>query len=976
VGADGRMLRRLVGLGDPIYLSPLFNGRFLLVEREHSRILVLDLDGNVHRNWQPAPGAPEPFAATILPSGNILYAAELSGAAEIDPDGNIVWQVEDFGYPVTAAIRMPDGSTLLVTRNRAHKLFRVAAGSSDPEPIEFPPGDGTGHWTRGIAATPDGAEFLLWDMGWPTVYRLTLVGDRVEVLNEVELHRVQHLTPDQAGGFAFSIELDFNPGHWRPETGIRRFPVLYETRGIAAGPEQGQHILAFQRKPDASWPESRPLPRPGPVSWWFVGMWVVAGVLLSLGLNTLAWRRGRGEELSTNPATAVAAPDARRVPLTVWLVAVTVLGAGLALAARGNHLLRFGFQSGWLPLFAGGAVLAALVLELWRRSVARAPDPFWRATLLATPQIKTPLSLGIGAAIAVGGCAALFWMRVSRASATHQAGLWFALLILLLGMSALSPIPPWRRLQEVDWRFWGWLSLPVAIAALTGLYRLRDLPVHNHFDNVFYSTAVITFLEGRYSSIWDFGFIPGPRIGLLPSMTGIALAGPGELGFRLGSALFGITGVVAVALLGRCYRDRWTGLLAAVLLAGSIPYIHFTRTGANGDAAVASLWVITLFALAVRHGKAGLWILAGLASGFSFYLWVGARIGLVACALGGLLIGVRSPRAVARRWFGPPLMVLAFAVWIVPLVPQWIDDPQEAFPRAEESLEVFKPSSGLEAERIINSFGVPFAKSFGWFFVTVDNSTHGTLSPGCNEVEAVLLAVGLFIVLIEGFSLNVIFALQIFLVLLTMGAFAGSPPWYTRMLPSLPIAVVLMSRTVVAIIEVVGRVPRHRKRILLTAITTVAVIVASPAVNMQTYARAEWTGDGVGPLHSMTVLGRRLRELGPDYHHYLVTTASGEWSADARKSNGTFGVMLPYIWDLHASEVRQLADLLPLSGEEAATIAIQSRRIETDLAEIKRWYPEARVEELYARKGFLSAGLVIIEEEYARRVAEATSGEN
>ena len=230
-----------------------------------------------------------------------------------------------------------------------------------------------------------------------------------------------------------------------------------------------------------------------------------------------------------------------------------------------------------------------------------------------------------------------------------------------------------------------------------------------------------------------------------------------------------------------------------------------------------------------------------------------------------------------------------------------------------------------------------------------DNSTHGTLSPGCNEVEAVLLAVALFIVLIEGFSLNVIFILQIFLVLLTMGAFAGSPPWYTRMLPSLPIAVVLMSRTVVAIIEVVGRMPQRRKRILLAAVTTAAVIIASPVVNMQTYTQAEWTGVGVGPMPSMTVLGRRLRELGPEYHHYLVTTTSGEWSCDARKSNGTFGVLLPYIWDLHASEVRQLVDLLPLPADEAATIAVQSRRIETDLAQIRRWYPEARVEELYAR---------------------------
>jgi len=974
VDGSGRILRRLIGLGDPIDLSPSVEGTYLLVDGQRSRILEIDLEGHLLWSWRPD-GAPAPFAAVKLLSGNVLYAADRFGAAEVDPDGNVVWRIDDLGVPVNSAIRMPDGSTLLVTRNRDHKLFHVPPGGTEPRPIPFEPRDGSGHWTRGIAARPDGSEFFLWDMDWPTVYRARWTGEGVEVLDEIELHRVQHLTPDGDGGFAFSIELDFQAGHWRPDTGIRRFPVLYETRGIAIGPGPGEHVIAFRREPDASWPESRRPPERSPVSWPAVGVWAAAALLLSIGLNLLAWRRASRSAAVQAAAGPRPAAQVRRVSPPLWLAAVGALTVGLALAARGNHLLRHDQRAGWFAFLLCGAVLAAGVLELWRRTIVRSPDPFWQATLAARPRIETPISLGIGAAVVAVGCGVLFWARSSRVSATHEAGLWLALVILLLGMSALSPTPPWRRLQTVDWRFWGWLGLPVAISGFTELYRLRDLPVHIHFDNVFYSTAVITLFEGRISGIWDFGFIPGPRIGLVPSMIGIGLAGPGELGFRLGSALFGITGVVAVALLGRCYRDRWTGILAAVLLAGSIPFIHFTRTGANGDAAVASLWVITLFALAVRHGKAGLWILAGLASGYSFYLWIGARTGFLACALGGLLIGIRSPKAVARRVSGILLMILAFAVWIVPLIPSWLDDPQAAFPRAEESLDVFKPSTGVDAERFVESFGVPLAKSLGWFFALRDNSTHGTLSPGCNEAVAVVLAVGLVIVLIEGFSLNVIFALQIFVVLLTMGAFAGTPPWYTRMLASLPIAMVLVARTVVAIAELVGRGPRGRAPGVLVAAVTAVVIIASPVVNMRTYTTAEWTGVDVGPLPSMTVLGRRLRDLGPEYHDYLVTTASGEWSCDARKANGTFGVLLPYIWNLHATEVRDLPARLPLPGDEAATIAIQSRRIEQDLAEVKRWYPKARVEELYARKGFLSAGLVIIEKGYAMEVANLARGE-
>lgn len=975
VDADGATVERVTHLGEPTDLSWLRNGHLLVVDRAGGQLVEVDLEGALHWQWRSPPGGQRPEEASELESGNLLVAAGRDGAFEVDRSGAVVWRVDGLELPVNSAIRRPDGSTLLVTRDRDRKLLLAPAGGGAVRELAFPAGEGVGYWTRGAAWTADGAEFLLWDIDWTAIYRATLTDDRVVVLAADEMYRLKRVTPDGAGGFVFTVEFDLVGGHWRPGQEPHRFPLLFRPNDIVPGPGPDRCLVAYRRQPDVSWPESRPGRQvPAPVDWKVAGRWALGGLVLAAAGYLLVRWRGPGVVADTATAPIDHEPQTRRATAALHLAVVVAATLGVALAAVGNERLRDHFRPGWLPLFAGGAVLAAAAVELWRRRALGDRDPFWSATIEArTAGAETTVLVGAGV-LTIAGCALLYRWRTAGAPATDQAGLWFALVGLMLGLGVLSALLPWRRPRPADWRFWAAMTVPLGIASVTLFYRLDDIPGHLHFDNVYYASAALRLIEGRFASIWDFGFVPGPLIGLLPPLAGFALAGPGELGFRLGSALYGLSGIVAVALLGRCYRDRRTGILAAIFLAGSVPYIHHVRTGANGDAAVAALWMLTLFALAVRRGSPGLWILAGLAAGYTFYLWVGARVVVVSCAVGGLVVGARSPRTVARRWLGLALMVVAFAVWIVPLVPMWVASPEAMFPRAQESLEAFKPRDGFDWQRTASSFGMPLARSFGWFFVMPDNSSHGTISPGCNDVEAVLLAVGLVIAMTEGFSLNVVFLIHVFIVLLTMGAFAGSPPWYTRMLPTMPVAAVLMARATLALVDVLRGRPGPR-RALPVALAVLLVIVAGPVANMVTYSRAELTGAGAAPFPSMTSVGRRLRELDPKMHHYLVVTGSPDWSADGRSGAATFGVLKPYVWDLHVSEVREPETILPLDADEGATFSIQPDRLEQDVAKLRRWYPNARVEELYARKGFLSAGLVIVDREQVRaaRTASGTS---
>jgi hypothetical protein len=968
VGIDGALSARIGNLGAPISLTRLDGGWYLVVDKDHRRIVELDLDGRTRWEWRYHHGRPRPVSAYQLPNGHILFAAGHRGAVEIDRSGAAVWRAPGLGLFVASAVRLPDGDTLLAIRHSAHSLFVVGPDGRDPVELAPPGAGGHGHWTQAAPAVSDGSELWIWDPDWPDAHRVTVRDRRLDVLESVPVWRAVHLTQTPTGGLAWGGDLDLALRLRAPDETVRQLELPFPITGIAPGPGPGELAITYQRIPDASWPESRPLrDGPHPASARQLAPWLAAGLLVVAALQALAWQRPRGAPVLGGPPSRLE-PAPRPIPWPAVVVAIVSAAGGLVLVRHGMQQLRSDLASGWLVPVVGGAVGCALILESWRRLVLRRPDPFWAAATAARPHLEAPVAIAVGAAVVVAGSAVLGWWRAVSAEASAQLGLWIMLLLVTLGMAFLSEPRPRQWNLSVDWRFWAAMAIPVAVASFTMLHRLRDIPAFLHFDHVYYATSALDLLEGRFRSPWDFGFVPGPLVGLVAPAAGLALAGPGQVGFRLGSALLGISGVAAVGILGRCYRDRRTGVIAALLLAGSIPYVHFSRTGANGDAATISLWTLTTFALALRTGRQRWWLLTGALAGLCLYLWPGARVAVLACCVAGFLLAVRSPRAAARRWFGPPLAILALAVWVAPLVPTWVADPATLAPRAEVSLEVFKPSTGFNWPAFSDAFGEPLARSLGWFFVLPDNSTHGTVTPGCNELEATLLAVGIVLVLIEGFSINLLLAAQLAGVLLFLGAFGDGPPWYTRLVPSMPIAVLLMARTAVGTLDLLATRARSVRALALAA-AVAGLLLLSPVANLARYVEAEDTGVGTLPQHAMTSVGRRLHELGPSYHHYLVTTGSLEWSCDAERANGYFGVLLPYIWDLHVSELRDLPSRLPLPAGEAASLVLQSGRAEADLAAIRRWYPDAEMEELHDRHGARLAAVVVLEQ----RVVDAAA---
>jgi hypothetical protein len=304
-------------------------------------------------------------------------------------------------------------------------------------------------------------------------------------------------------------------------------------------------------------------------------------------------------------------------------------------------------------------------------------------------------------------------------------------------------------------------------------------------------------------------------------------------------------------------------------------------------------------------------------------------------------------------------MLASFLVFLAPLLPMWEQNWRLAFPRADESMEAFRPSSGVNWGRMKQSVGEPFVRSLGWFFVVPDMSTQGTLTPGGNRLEATLFAVGIGLALLGGFSLNILLLAQLVFGLVILGAFGGSPPWYTRLVPTAPIAAVFAAAVLAAFVR---RIPSASARLRNLAMAfAVLLALASAAWNLVAYVRYE---NGLGPPYrsaEMTFIGRRMKELGPAYRFYLVVTKEPYWTVDYARANGRLGELLPFIWNLRVTEIHELESRLPLPAGEQAAVVLRPARFEEDLALIRRWYPGAVIEEIRDFQRIPVAGLVRIE---------------
>lgn len=945
----GTSVRRFVGLGRRLDLTVSGPDELLVSDPTRGQVLRVKSDGTVLARLD-VPVRDQRQAVRVTRGGGMLVAAGQAGVLELDGSGELRRQIPSpvRGLFASAAIQLVDGSLLMLFHRHDEGLFRLfhlPTGDGDASEVVLPVGQGELRGFTTVRWLLDANGLVLkYDQGCQ-VFSIQESPVSFALQESFELDHPLFVSLLDAGDVLVS-EGDHFIRRFRKGVSQDSFQVIHKPTSAVFMPAQQLYLIAYDYTEDQVWPDWREaLEKAPPFPWVRFSLWILGGAVASGLLISLVGCQRRRQHDGVGTAQDVPESSASGCRLDARLAVALVL-FGIALAGYGDHLLRSRAGLGWLAPYLLGALLAGVVCRLARPRPARAD---W----LCASGIVGPWRLAVWlAGIGVAGSALVFYWGYQGIHYADRVGLWTALIVIVLAVCAGDPRTYWKRVSG----HLPYLIVPVLVGLVTVGYRLRDVPANCHFDFTFYVLAGLDVLDGLSSSIWDNAFVPVPVIGTFPEMLGTMIAGRTELGFRLGNAVFCLSGVVAVYVLGTVLRGRVAGMLAGILTAGNLAFFHFARLPSNGVSAVAALWVLALFAAALKSGSWRLWTLCGLMSGFTFLLWPVARVGPVAVfGFAVLATFVHFGRA-RRHWLGPVMLAVTFLVVMSPVLPTWVRAPMLALPRVNESMTVFNAAEGWRTGPLVESFGEPLLRSFSWFFNGHDRSTQGSLSPAFNSLESVLFSVGLVVIVLEVFSASTLLLMLLGVTLVTCGAWAGSPPWYTRLLPTAPIAALLMALALDSILAWIRSRRSRTVSVVALVIVTLGALVSSQH-NFGRYQRYETGATSHYPMMEMVAIGRRMRELGSGYDFYLVTTHRPDWGV---RYSSRFGELLPFIWDLRIGEIRDPLRRLPERGERPLAIFLQAARVDQDLAIVREAYQRVEVEEVKAFSGEIRAVLAVI----------------
>jgi 4-amino-4-deoxy-L-arabinose transferase-like glycosyltransferase len=548
----------------------------------------------------------------------------------------------------------------------------------------------------------------------------------------------------------------------------------------------------------------------------------------------------------------------------------------------------------------------------------------------------------IAATLLLAGGSALFWLERRGGHEAVAVALWIALqavavVAALLEAPRRPPADPSARLKTA--------LLAAALVVLGGLvigWHLATVPQDVHNDVGATVEAARALEEGR-RGLFQPGYaeIPGP--GSLPTAVSLRLFGNTMVGGRAGAAAVGILAVLGVFALGRELRNERTGFFAGLLLCGSVPFVHYARLTPFGEVTAFSVWLLWGVLKAARADRPAAWLAAGVLGGWGLLLFYSARVSLVGAVVAAALLLLRPLRNAPRRLALMPLFVVGMAAVLSPVVPVWIERPEALFHRMAESFSLYDPATGFHPEVLGRVAGEPAVRTLSMFWPVLspekggDLAGQGTLGSAMGPVEGVLLAAGLLLALVDGWETAVLLLVWLAIMLLGCGVFAQATPWYSRLVPVMAVAALLMARAADALVSLVPA--RGAWRRIAAAAAAAAIFISVTLPNVRRYVRFE---EGRSP--SIYTAFRLAADRLPAGTRICCVTFE---RPDFTCRHPSFG---PFLARPRTGDVSNLADVLPVPAGQSAAFFIPLERFIPDprdpkllIEEIRRFHPDATV---------------------------------
>ncbi|HUS94248.1 MAG TPA: methyltransferase domain-containing protein [Patescibacteria group bacterium] len=688
----------------------------------------------------------------------------------------------------------------------------------------------------------------------------------VEALHALEWGHIQGLP---------SAFLHFLTGHWilAPwKSSLRITEQWLRPYYEEVAPDNGVYTLIVARKVStnpvsAIMPLARALTYQDPIS--------IQAIERPRAYAELPLDQNEGEEHV--PGALAGSADDRSSAKVSWTespsVTLILLLACLAGIFIGQTMLRNSdsFQSAVLPWFGLSLVALILLITQSKRHLSDVPVPSRETQIWRVSQKQWLLLLALIFVIIAD--------RLTTNARTPQAT---ALgLLVWLGAIALSFYCLWDgKLEHVHPRALfisgpRWEPFVVLLLFLVPLaLRMGALSTHPYIlsgSEASLGLDAAAVISGQLRDPFAAGWLSNPTLPAFLMALPVKLLGQTTLGVRILSPIIGSLTVVATYYVGRMFWGPLSGLLAALLLAGSHVHIHYSRIG------LTNIWdpfilvmTIGLVYLAWTSKQRFIWLIAGLFVGFSAYFYTTSHL-MPAILLGAALyMFSRGSELTENRRHIATAAFLAIIV-ALPQLFYYQANPEVFFDRYR-TLGILQGNwlvqemarSGENAAGILTK---QFAQGILAFNFGIDRSNSYTPGiPILSFVSSVLLLLGLGLALVKIASFkNALLILVFFATTVIAGVLLIDPPSSHRLLIALPVICLLIASALLWLAEKFVETTHISSRFV--APTLIAIVLLLAIIDVSFY---------FGRYRVEAIYGDRNTEVAYRISNYL-NNLDGQW---------------------------------------------------------------------------------------------------
>lgn len=385
----------------------------------------------------------------------------------------------------------------------------------------------------------------------------------------------------------------------------------------------------------------------------------------------------------------------------------------------------------------------------------------------------------------------------------------------------------------------------------------------------------VRLMTGEKTDLFNVGWSGQPNASFLPAMFSMMLFGRSMFAVKIVSVLVGAFSISALYLLAREWFGKEVAVIASAFLIAYPVHLQFSRIGVGNifDSLMAPL-VLWLIFRASRKGGVVSCLLAGLLTGFSFYLYAGTRF-VLALAIGTwIYIGITRDgflRSNARQlivYFG------ALLVTINPIAAFFIKRPDLFMTRIGQEgiflngwLEEYMAQTGLTVWQVLR---YQFTETIRVFF------TGGTAANFLNFDRPYLTVIGSILFLIGyGYSLLHLldrrhFVLQMWFwsVLILGGVLTINPPANTRLVMVTPATGLFIALGIWQVSALLMRLNvRWMRGFAVSGFLVLILTIQNLFFYFVHYYQGRFFADTSGEVGMES--GLELQRLGPEYDYIL-----------------------------------------------------------------------------------------------------------